>query len=87
MTKFQIKEMMQARKGFTPTRAEVKYSHTDPQEGDQWMIICNQCMGNGYDIDLDDVSMCHACDGMGESSPISEHQVCEYMSYDSDFPF
>jgi DnaJ-class molecular chaperone len=72
--------------GETRLRSQVKYSHTDPLEGDQWLITCPSCMGNGYDIDLEEVTMCSLCDGLGESSPVHELEVKDFFAGETSFP-
>ena len=67
-------------------RTQVKYSHTDPKDGDQWLITCPSCMGNGYDIEVEGFNTCTSCDGLGESSPVNEHEVREFFHGDIALP-
>ena len=72
--------------GETRLRSQVKYSHTDPQEGDQWLITCPSCFGNGYDLEVEEVKVCTVCEGMGESSPVHENEVREFFNGSTPFP-
>lgn len=72
--------------GETRLRSQVKYSHTDPEEGQQWLITCPSCMGNGYDLDLEEVKICSLCDGLGESSPVDELEVRDFFAGNAPFP-
>jgi len=83
MTKFQLCENT-----YTDLRirSQVKYSHTDPLEGDQWIISCPSCTGNGYDIEVEGFSTCEACEGLGESSPVNEHEVREFFEGSMPLP-
>jgi len=67
-------------------RSQVKYSHTEGNNEDQWIITCPSCAGNGYDIEVDGFSTCTTCDGMGESSPVSECEVREFFTGSSALP-
>lgn len=67
-------------------RTQVKYSHTDPQEGDQWIISCPSCFGNGYDIEVEGFNTCEDCEGLGESSPVNEHEVREFFEGSMPLP-
>jgi len=75
MTKSQIAEG-----SFVDThiRAHVKYSHV--QEGDQWLITCPSCTGNGFDVESVGFSICLSCEGAGESSPAGEHEVKAFFN-------
>lgn len=72
---------------FTSDRAMIAYSHTDPIEGDLWVIRCRTCGGHGYDIEVVGFSVCSGCEGLGESAPISEREVTSYLRDGTDFPF
>jgi hypothetical protein len=67
------------RSTFTETTLlrSVRYSHTDPALGDMWTIVCASCGGNGYDLETEPelVTVCTACDGLGESDDMPEHEV------------
>lgn len=60
-------------------RPHVSYSHTDPVQGDMWLIECTGCGGNGYDIEVDDWSVCTSCDGLGEYGPMPEQEVRDWF--------
>lgn len=65
--------------GGTSIRPHVHYSHTDPLEGDQWLVACPACGGNGYDIETEGFSVCSSCAGLGEYGPFSEHEVRSFF--------
>lgn len=61
--------------GGTSIRPHVKYSHSEVAEGDQWLVACPPCGGNGYDIEAEGFSVCTECHGLGEFGPMPEHEV------------
>lgn len=58
----------------------VRYSHTDEDGEDFWVLVCRPCAGAGFDLDSDEVSSCAECDGLGESSPLTSYEVRQVLT-------
>lgn len=65
--------------GGSSIRPHVKYSHTDSTEGDQWLVACPSCGGNGFDIEVEGFTVCTGCHGLGEYGPMSEQEVRSFF--------
>ena len=63
-------------KGLDPyALRSVRFVATDEHGDDLWVIVCRQCTGHGFDLDADEVSLCEACEGLGESDPMTTDEV------------
>lgn len=57
----------------------VRYMATNEHGDDLWVIVCKACNGAGYDLDSDAVVSCAACDGLGESDPMTSYEVTQEL--------
>jgi hypothetical protein len=55
----------------------LRFAAIDEHGDELWLIVCDSCMGNGYDLESDPdlIEVCPSCEGAGEFGPFTEFEA------------